>query len=243
MIAIILADSQKKERERIKKEIQDLTARKTDERLSVIQPGSLSEVRKLKKMHELVHMSVMDVVMADGIEAAESVRKQYPQSEMMIVADMTVSPLRYITPQIRAASLLLRPFSDEQLRSTCEQFFVSTLRQFDTGREDQLFLIKNSDGRTLIPYDSIYYFEAVNKKIAVRTGKEEYEIHNTIEKLLEVLPDHFMRCHRSFIINKRMIRKVRLSDGIIELSHSITIPLSRSYKKAIKEYMDGRKKP
>lgn len=241
MISLVLTDSQKEEKNNIEKEIRSLTAKKTDEKLVVIKPEKLEDVEELKKKYDLVHMSVMDVVMKKGIPAAESLRRQYPLSEMMIIADMTISPIKYMIPSIRASSLLLRPFSEEQFQSICEQFYVSSIKNLNIKQNETMFLIKNNDGRTLIPYEDIYYFEAVNKKITVRTKQEEYEIYDTIEKLLETLPNNFMRCHRSFIINKTLIKNVRLSDGIIQLYGSVTVPLSRSYKKAVKEYMDGRK--
>ena len=50
------------------------------------------------------------------------------------------------------------------------------------------------------------------------------------------LPGFFCRCHRSYIINMRKVTAVKASLNLIEMQDEIQVPLSRSYKKAIKEY-------
>ena len=85
----------------------------------------------------------------------------------------------------------------------------------------------------------------VQLAIAGRTGfkLEPYEArrksvscsYETMEHLTERLPDYFVRCHRSFIVNRQRIRRVMLSKSLIELEQGIQLPLSRSYKPAFKE--------
>ena len=66
-------------------------------------------------------------------------------------------------------------------------------------------------------------------------GKEEYEFYGSIENIMQMVPDYFVRCHRSFLINIKKVRKLSLSEGVIEMTMNTAVPLSRSYKKAVKE--------
>ena len=69
----------------------------------------------------------------------------------------------------------------------------------------------------------------------MRLKKRELAFYETIEHLAERLPEQFVRCHRSFIVSKKRIRKVMLSKNLIELEQGMEVPLSRSYKSAFKE--------
>ena len=56
------------------------------------------------------------------------------------------------------------------------------------------------------------------------------------EKLLETLPPEFRRVHRSFVVNADNIQRVVLSQNLVYLRGDVAVPLSRSYKKEVREY-------
>ena len=58
----------------------------------------------------------------------------------------------------------------------------------------------------------------------------------TLEKLLETLPPEFRRVHRSFVVNADNIQRVVLSQNLVYLRGDVAVPLSRSYKKEVREY-------
>ncbi len=89
----------------------------------------------------------------------------------------------------------------------------------------------------MFPYDKILFFEANNKKINLRAGNEEYDFYDSIENISHTLPDYFVRCHRAYLVNAKKIRKVKLSDGLIEMGNGVIVPLSRTYKQNVKEWM------
>ena len=90
-------------------------------------------------------------------------------------------------------------------------------------------------GKRLVPYSGIVYFESRNKKIFLGTDNEEYSFYGTLDNLEETLDDRFIRCHRSFIAAKKRISKIVLSKNIVVLDNGCEIPLSRSYKGKVKE--------
>lgn len=76
----------------------------------------------------------------------------------------------------------------------------------------------------------------------LNTDTEEYAFYDTLDELTKRLSDGFIRCHRSFLVNKNKIEKVFLSQNRLVLEEDFEIPLSRSYKPALKEYlMKGEK--
>ena len=61
-------------------------------------------------------------------------------------------------------------------------------------------------------------------------------LSRTLEKLLETLPPEFRRVHRSFVVNADNIQRVVLSQNLVYLRGDVAVPLSRSYKKEVREY-------
>ena len=100
--------------------------------------------------------------------------------------------------------------------------------QIDSGRE--IFRI---------PFGQIYYLEAREKKVFIRMRMEELAINGTMEKLSERLPENFLRCHRSFIVNMDYISQIKLAENMLYLREGLFVPVSRSYKATVKRQLNG----
>ena len=66
----------------------------------------------------------------------------------------------------------------------------------------------------------------------------EYPFYDTLDQLEERLSEKFLRCHRSYLVNKMRISKVYLSRNTLVLDEGEEIPLSRSYKPQVKQFME-----
>ena len=80
-------------------------------------------------------------------------------------------------------------------------------------------------------------YESREKKLFCNTGDEEYPFYGTLDQLAEQLGEDFVRCHRSFLANRKKIERVYLSGNVIELKGNISLPLSRSYKPEVKKML------
>ena len=96
--------------------------------------------------------------------------------------------------------------------------------------------MKSRDERIRVPYRKILYFEARERRLCLRMAGEELTFTGTLEKLLETLPPEFRRVHRSFVVNADNIQRVVLSKNLVYLRGDVAVPLSRSYKKEVREY-------
>ena len=134
-------------------------------------------------------------------------------------------------------SLLLRPLDGSQIRDVLSEAIGTFVKRFlDTG-DRRVFVLENRGARELIEYDRICYFESREKKLFCNTGGEEYPFYGTLDQLEEQLGEAFIRCHRSFLVNKDKIERVFLSQNCLELEGDIELPLSRSCKPAVKEFI------
>lgn len=175
-----------------------------------------------------------DVSHSRDRSAIASVRGDCGQAFLLAVADKETSPLDFLTPSINPNSLIIRPLTCSELRRVAQEMIEAVRRQRET-EDDSAMLITRRDEQRRILYRHIYYFEARGKKIYARLRSEEIGFHDTLEQLEEALPASFQRCHRSFIVNTTRIERVLLSQNTICLWDGLSVPLSRSFKKAIKE--------
>lgn len=85
-----------------------------------------------------------------------------------------------------------------------------------------------------IALSTILYIESLSDYIKIVTIEEDIITKEKISKIIERLPAYFLRTHRSFIVNSQKIKSY--NKEIINL-HEHNIPISRTYKKAITEYL------
>ena len=236
MISMVILDRKREEADRVEACFRDISAHVSDERLSLQKCPGCSEFLKYMEQTSLVHMAVMDFTAKDVPDAARGFRSQQPEAEIMVIADMSVDPMLYMNPGVLAASLILRPFPGQLLRRKCEEFYGHCAGKLNaqSGKE-QMFAVENSDGKTMLPYSGIFCFEAREKKVFVRTRDREYGIYDTIDHLAKELPDYFVRCHRSYILNLNLVERIKFSENLAYMKNEMAIPVSRSYKSALKE--------
>lgn len=241
MITSLLHNDHESEAKQINIILKDLAAKLTEEKWNILNSASAEELLELLEDKPLVDLFMYDIKDDEGVERLLDIRDDYQLAQLLILADPTLSPMKYIKPGINAQALLIRPFTKEQAYSTISDFIQDYVRKtFGDKKDDRAsILVESREGKVSVPYDQIYYIEAMEKKVYVCTGAEEYGFYGTLDGLLEMLPDNFLRCHRSFIVNSNKIRKVALSKNTIYLSDDYEVPLSRSYKATLKEIDNG----
>ena len=235
MISMLLYDRMEKELYRLREAVKNQAAYLGDEYWNIMSAGTWQDVEEYEKMLDMLNTACMDITEEGDIAHVEALRKKYEEMFLLLIADINVSPMSYVRPQIMAASLLIRPFDEKEIERVVKEFLQAYLNQREKRQGWDNFVIESKDGRIHIPYDKIYYLEAREKKLYVLTDREEYGFYGTMDKIEGELPAYFMRCHRSFIVNSRKIEKVMLSQNMILLSEDRDVPLSRSYKAALKE--------
>ena len=216
--------------------VKDTVAKISGDYWDIKQIFATKELLEYLSEKPLVHLIIYDVCDKEALKLLAELRKNYPQPQLMILADMSISPMEYIRPDLKVSSLLIKPWTKQQLNDVLCDFlndYVEDSAQAADSREDA-YVVETREGTINIPYEQIYFFEAREKKIYVCIGKEAYGFYSAIDKLVDELPSYFARCHRGFIVNTKKIRKIVLSQNIIYLSDGFDVPLSRSYKSALK---------
>jgi len=234
MIAILVCDENEQDRSLICKDCRKRIAEGSDQELRLEHASNDTELLKAAKDELLIHMLYYGFQKGQDLEGLRTFRHQYSGTMVMLIADPSVSPLEYLRPGIAPDSLLLRPLNSEKLNTVNKEFLESFLDRFDKKDTKSSFMVETREEKVFIPHSQIYYFEARDKKLYVRTKNEEYAFYDTIEALESRLPEEFRRCHRSYIVNVQKIQRILSAENFLDLGNQIGVPISRSYRAAFK---------
>lgn len=71
-----------------------------------------------------------------------------------------------------------------------------------------IIIIKNKNNVFFINLDDIWYIEKFGNKTIIKTKYDEFETRISLKSLIDVLPEHYVRSNRSYIINTKTIFKL-----------------------------------
>lgn len=180
-----------------------------------------------------------------------SVLRQLDPSKMPVIVFVTAYD-QYALQAFDAEAIdyLLKPFSDERF----QQALARARRQIQNGLlgalseelrrvlnragardEYRSRLVVKADGRsTIIPVADVDWLEADGDVVKVHTTRAAHVLRKTMKELESQLdPGHFVRIHRSTIVNVDRIKELQpyfKGDYVVILSDGARLKLSRRFK-------------
>lgn len=201
-------------------------------------PESTRRLERLKAYVQSdgeLKLLVCDVNTPGVLPVVEQIREKNRNMKLVLVADETISPVSYIRPGILPTALLWRPLEEDGIRQTLGEVISSIPMDGGGQQEDGGFFSLELRGAVKrYAYQDIFFFEARDKKLLLHLQRREIPFPGTLEKLMQELPQDFIRVHKSFIVNKRRITEIRYGQNLMILEGSFSIPISRTYKASVK---------
>ncbi len=121
--------------------------------------------------------------------------------------------------EVSALHYLLKPVDEEKLREVLDRA-VSRLRT-----APRTILFRRGGGYLRVLADDIYYAEAFSHSVALvmKSGKETF--HMRFSDVEDLLGEGFFRCHRSYIVSMKHVRRVTRT--ALVLDNGVEVPLAR----------------
>jgi two-component system, LytTR family, response regulator len=156
--------------------------------------------------------------------------------------------------ELHAVDYLLKPFDQSRLHQAVEKvrsrIFSAPLTQWTqqlaqllermpahTVREESRIVVKTGGRVLFLEPEDIEWIEAASNYVRVRCGSNSYMIRNTISDIEEKLdPHHFLRVHRSIIVNVSKIKEVQPCNSgeyVVVMRSGKELSCSRTYRAAI----------
>lgn len=163
-----------------------------------------------------------------GCDIAEMVRKKNKDVYLIF----TTGHLEYalIAYKYKTFDYLPKPIVDERLEETI-------LRLMDDMKSTPSRFIKLNNNRTIINQDEVNYIKKDGMKLVFCTNNRTYETYSSFNKIQGCLPDNFVRCHKSFIVNVKNISDINSNNNTILFSPNESCSIGGKYKNEIMEVL------
>ncbi len=168
-----------------------------------------------------VDIVFMDVEMPhfNGMCAAEKLREIDANVPLIFVTNMVKYAIRGYS--VRAIDYILKPVNYVRLSTLLQDI----LRSLNISKGVDIWL-KTSDGAKKIPTASLMYIAIKEHLIVYYTTTEQIQAWGSLAKAQKDLPDNFVRCNHSHVVNLEYITSVtgdiiNVADGkaYISISH------------------------
>lgn len=185
-------------------------------------------MRGAKTLPDILFMDIQFGV-ENGIELAYEIQSRCPWTAVVLITGYINFANDIFT--IRPAYFLVKPIDDDKLAASVER----ALEYLNSCRDTAVTLQSNGNIFTLRSSE-IYYVESEKRRLHIHTTAERYTVYMKLNEIKEQLPDCFLSCHKSYLVNLNYIHT--LSSQKITLVNSAEIPVSRSrYKKFKEDFM------
>ena len=123
---------------------------------------------------------------------------------------------------------LSKPVEPDDLADALDKAFAKL------GELEASALVVRSGGQVrLVRPGAIGYIESDRRKVRIHVGGEVIEAYAALIDMADQLPDSFVQCHKSFLVNMDHIVELR-SDNLV-LCSGACVPVSQKKRKATRE--------
>lgn len=140
-----------------------------------------------------------------GLSLANYIRKNNKKAYIIF----TTAHLEYtmVAYKYKTFDFLAKPITMERLEETI-------LRLYDDAYSDSYNFLKIDKKNGFIRIQDVFLIQKEGKKAIFKTKEKDYEVYCSFSNILNELPESFVRCHKSYIVNLDKISNIQ-SDNII----------------------------
>lgn len=192
-----------------------------------------------KQLLSYISSNIVNVVVLDiefknsnmnGLNIAEEIRKINKDCYIIFIT----SHFEYLAQAYdykTFAYLFKTSLSVDTLSDTLSRLFN------DVSGSSRRFLKIDTKG-TFIDVTDIQYIEKNGMKLIYHTSHENFETYNSFSKIENDLPENFVRCHKSFIVNVNNIANISLPNSTITFKNGDFCYIGPKYKNYFMEVIN-----
>ena len=167
-------------------------------------------------------VAFIDIVLEDesGIDLGLLLQQKYPDTKLIFI-----SGYRNKVPEI-FFSVKPYGFIDKPINSSVVAKYLNAIQEEQTHSN---FIIREKGNDLSIPFADICYIESLKDKVVIHTLNSKFNMWCKLDEVDHLFPGSFVRCHKSYLVNLKYIKKY--SNSVFELINGQLINVSRSHKK------------
>jgi two-component system, LytTR family, response regulator len=256
MIRVVIADDERLARQKLRMLLE------TEPNIAVV--AECQDGRQTLSAISCFHpdLLLLDIQMPD-LDGFQVLGEIAPEEMPVVIFTSAYDQYAIRAFEAHALDYLLKPFDQERLHQAMDrartELLKSENREITTKLMQLLSHIKSGNsasaadspdrlvikakGRVIfLDLEEIDWVEAAANYVRLNVGKESYLLRETISRTSERLnPDHFIRIHRSTIVNARKIKElipVNSGEYVVVLKNGKELSCSRGYRALLQRMIE-----
>ncbi len=172
----------------------------------------------------------------NGMKLAQKIRLADPRGFIIFIT--AHSELGFMTFQYRVEAMdFILKDNPAELKVKIREclFHALELYTLQTNRTHKVCTIETGGRKISVDYEDILFFETSGNihKVILHAKDRQIEFSGAIKELADTLGDPFVRCHRSFLVNKHNIAETDVKNRIIRFANGETCLMSTRMGKGL----------
>jgi len=204
--------------------------------LDTADPNALIENAKASQNTGVYFLDIDLKCNMNGMKLAQQIRLFDPRCFIIFVT--AHSELSYMTFQYRVEAMdFVLKDNPAEAKVKIRECLLNALERYtlQTNRTHKVYTIEIGDRKINVDYEDILFFETSSNihKVVLHAKERQIEFSGAMKELESELGDSFVRCHRSFLVNRNNIKEIDTKNRIIYFINGETCLMSTRMMKEI----------
>lgn len=165
----------------------------------------------------------------NGLELAKEIRKYDPRGFIVFVTSHSEMSLLTFQYKVEALDFIIKdePRNIQQRIGECMEKAVQRSENISRGEGKTITIVRGGQRITLKQSEIEFFETSVNEhKLIVHTGQKSMEFFGKIKDIEQEVGEDFLRCHRSYLVNKKNVKEIDYSNKTIHMKGGAECPIS-----------------
>lgn len=172
----------------------------------------------------------------NGMKLAQQIRLFDPRGFIIFIT--AHSELSYMTFQYRVEAMdFVLKDNPAEAEIKIRECLLNAMERYTllNNKTHKVYTIEAGGRKISVDYDDIFFFETSGNihKVILHAKGRQIEFSGTIKELANTLDDSFVRCHRSFLVNKNNIKEMDAKNRTIYFEGGETCLMSTRMMKGL----------
>lgn len=172
----------------------------------------------------------------NGMKLAQQIRLLDPRGFIIFIT--AHSELSYMTFQYRVEAMdFILKDNPAEAEVKIKECLLNAMERYtlQTNRTHKVYTIETGGRKISVDYEDILFFETSSNihKVILHAKDRQIEFCSTIKEVENLLDHNFVRCHRSFLVNRNNIKEADVKNRILYFTNGETCMMSTRMMKGL----------
>lgn len=172
----------------------------------------------------------------NGMKLAQQIRLLDPRGFIIFISAHSELSCMTFQYRVEAMDFVLKD-NPAEAKVKIKECLLNAMERYTlhTNKTHKVYTTQVGGRKISVDYDDIFFFETSGNihKVILHAKDRQIEFSSTMKELTSTLDDNFVRCHRSFLVNKNNIKEVDAKNRIIYFTNGETCLMSTRMMKGL----------